>query len=480
MRAARRVFWNTLILFGAEAARLLIGLVLAVVVARALGSGALGAFTYLLALVGILSAIADLGFSSFYMREAQVNPTPALLGAFVTARTVTGLCSAAVLVVYAAVVRSEPTLAVLVLLGSLLLVLGIWPAAMSAVLRAQERMVYEGVAKIGSAVLLAAGGGLAVAAGGGIAAVVGAMVVASAVTALYYASLAWRFLPGPILLRQPRAAFTELLRGAWPFASLAVLGVIYFRIDSVMLFAMRGQEALGQYGAAYRAMEAALLLPLTLAGSALPAVTRSLHAQVEPVLWAGLRAIRLLAILSVPLATVGAILAPQLFVFLYGSGFVEAARIFRLLAFTLLPVFASAVTSSLIAGSRRPMVNAYIAGVMVLLNIGLNVLLIPRWSGMGAAAATVLTETTGLVLGTLYISRAIAPFRIGLEFVRPVLACVAVLPLVLRSPSLALLPLYAAVYLFALWLCRGLTQDDVAFIRQLLRQPTAALLLGGR
>jgi O-antigen/teichoic acid export membrane protein len=473
---ARRIFWNTAVLLGADVARLVIGLLLTPIIARVLGSAQLGQFTYVMSVVGILGVISDFGLSAFYVRQAQHETSPALAGTVLGTRIVIGGLVASGLAVYA-VHYADRSLVELLLLGSLLLALGIFPGFVTAALRARELMIYEAILKVVSVVISTAGGIAAVISGWRVVGVLWVMVGINIATLLASIWLAVRYAPRPVL-RQRLPAYWDTLRGAWPFASLAILVVVYFRIDSIMLFAMKGQAALGQYGAAYRLLEAGLLLPLTLAGAALPAVARLLSERTAEVLRASGRAIQFLAVISIPAAVFGAIFAPQFVTALYGPTFAEAAGVFQILVFTLIAVFASSVTSSLITASPRPEVNTYIAGVMVLWNVGLNLFLIPRWSGSGAAIATVVTETLGLLLGTFYIRRRIAPLAYGSALIKPTLATAAVALVAMRYPLLAALPVYGAAYVALLWAVHGVTRDDLDFLRALLRRPRTALLTG--
>lgn len=477
MSTARRIFWNTALLLGADIARLLIGLLLTPVIARVLGSAQLGQFTYVMSLLGILGVVGDFGLSAFYIRQSQHGMSPRLAGTVLGTRIVVGSFVAAGLAIYT-VLYAERSVRTLLLLGSVLLITGIYPAFVTAALRAHELMVYEGMIKVISIILSTSGGIAAVLAGWGVIGVVWVMVILGAATIVVSVALALRYVPRPALW-QPLAAYVATWRGAWPFASLAILVVIYFRIDSIMLFAMKGQAALGQYGAAYRLMEAGLLIPLTLAGTALPSVARLLSERTDDVIRASERAIQFLTVVSIPAAVFGAILAPQLVTILYGPGFTEAAGVLRILVFTLIAVFASSVTSSLITGSAHPEINTYIAAIMVVLNVALNLYLIPQWSGLGAAAATVATETTGLALGTVYIRRRIAPLSYVGAFVKPTVAALAVAAVIPQHASIAvLLPVYVPAYLGVLWVIRGVSREDLDFLRDLLRRPHAALLPG--
>ncbi len=465
MRTARRVFRNALVLLGTDLVRIAFGLLVTAAVARRLGGAALGELSYMLALVGILTVITDAGMSQFYVRAAQRDPGGGTLGAVLVVRLLTAMAGAAGLALYAIVASSlRPVL----LLGSAMLWVSVVPSWVIAYLRAREQMSLEGTVRVAGSVATAAGVLGVLWQGGGVAAVAAVMVVVSIVTGAFLFWVGWQRMPRPIPLKQAVAVYRRILTEAWPFAALAILGTLYFRIDSVMLFALRGQAALGQYSAAYRVMEAALLLPWVLSASALPPVARYLSTRAGEVVQASRRVLHFLFVVSVPAAALGATLAPALFRLLYGPEFAEAAGIFRILAFTLIAVFASSVTSTLIGAGPRPMVNAGIALIMVVENVGLNLAVIPRWSGIGAAAATLVTESTGLVLGTLYLRRVMPPFRF-LDFaVKPAVAAGTAVATALWYPSLVVLPVAVAVYVSVLWLSRGITAADVDFVRALL------------
>ncbi|HXF82953.1 MAG TPA: oligosaccharide flippase family protein, partial [bacterium] len=272
MRTVRRIFRNTALILGADTLRLLIAFALTPVIARGLGSGGLGVYAYVMSLVSILGVVTDFGLSPYYIRTAQRHDYPPPGSATLGLRLAISLTAAAALALYAWR-WAEATLRVPLLLGSLILVLGVLPAHVTALLRARERMTFDAVVRISGAVITTGGGIVAILRGWGVPGVMGALVVGGALLT----ALAWRTFrreEPTLTLGAPAQVYREILRGAWPFAALAILGVVYFRIDAVMLFTMRGRDTAGQYAAAYRLMEAALLVPLTLAGAAFPAMAR--------------------------------------------------------------------------------------------------------------------------------------------------------------------------------------------------------------
>ncbi len=478
MTPIRRIFTNTLLLLGSELVRVAFGLGLTIIIARHLGSTELGKFAYMTSLVGILTAFIDLGLTAFYVREAQRPEGQAVLGAIVWIRSLAGLVVCAALAIYALSVFDR-TLSTLLFLGSLLLLLGVIPGTVTAVLRGQEKMIYESWAKVGSSLLTAVGGILVVLSGGGIANVAAVMTAVAAAMLIYYVWLGHQHFPRPFQLRVSRAVFAKVAHGAWPFASLSLLVMIYFRVDSLMLFALRGQEALGQYSAAYRVLETGLLLPWMMSASALPPIARYLQVRTSDVIRVSLKTMQFMLALAVPTAVFGSIFASRLFTLVYGLAFVEAAHIFQVLAFALVAVYGASVTSTLISAGARPIVNTAIALLMVILNVGLNLMWIPRWGGMGAAAATVVTEWTGLLSGTLYILRFVGPLHYFRFLVRPIAAAVAAGVIGLVVPSLAALPICVVIYAAILWVSGGMTRGDLAFLRTLVFPPKQPARVAG-
>src|SRR2546430_4142233 len=259
MQTARRVFRNTLVLFGADLSRIVFGLVVTAAVARHLGGARLGELSYMLALVGILTVIADAGMSQFYVRAAQHDQSGAVLGATLALRLIMSTAATAGLILYAAL--GPVSLRPLLFLGSAMLWTSALPSWVTAYLRAREQMGLEGIVRAAGSAVTAAGVLGVLWGGGGIAGVAVVLAVTSMLTVALLLRVGVPRMPRPIPLVQAWTAYRRILGEAWPFAALAILGTLYFRIDSVMLFALPGEAALGPYNAPDPLMEAAVLLP---------------------------------------------------------------------------------------------------------------------------------------------------------------------------------------------------------------------------
>lgn len=180
---------------------------------------------------------------------------------------------------------------------------------------------------------------------------------------------------------------TNLLREGIVLGTVGVVGLLYLRIDVVMLGLLSGDAEVGLYFTAARVLEASFIVPHIVMLVVFPRLAKSndvQHLFRRTIVGLGLSG--LLAALA--LAGAGRWLIPQI----YGAEWAGTGHILILLSLAAPAVFLGyCLTQALVAHDlqERYLVVALIG---LTLNIGLNLILIPRFGGMGAAGATVVTE----------------------------------------------------------------------------------------
>lgn len=408
-----KILRNSLWLYGAEVITRLLIAALLIIVARKLGAAETGKYVFVLSLTTIASSVADFGSTQFFIRSA-VHADPSMrerLFWLVTGfRLVLTLLLASLLVIYAAL-TSDAEIQALLLFAAAGLPITAIPGVVVAALRAQERMSFEAVGKVVVAAVTLIAGGALVLQGSGIVSLGAVGLLAAAVGLVYYLTVPRGVLkariPGGLRLNDLR----QVAWGAWPFFSMTILVVIYSRADTILLQQLMGPRAVGQYGVAVRVMEVLFVIPSVLGTTIFPSIARNLRAHPAMVVARGLRGIRWLVLASLPFALAGSLVGPALFGPVFGREFAASGPAFQILVWTVVPVFASIVTSSIIGASHTPIVNTYLAAGMVLLNVVANLVLIPRFGISGAAAVRLATEWLGLLGGGIYIAARIAPLR---------------------------------------------------------------------
>jgi O-antigen/teichoic acid export membrane protein len=168
----------------------------------------------------------------------------------------------------------------------------------------------------------------------------------------------------------------------------------------------------------------------------------------------------LIIILAFPLVVGGGVLAPKIINSLYGQEFAPSALALQILLVMTGIVFIYSVfqKSLIIFDQQKKIFQTMLAGVI--LNIGLNVILIPKYSLYGAAVATVVTHLLILFLQLIFVLKIdeINLFnpRIIQAFFGAIICSVAMY-FIISLPSIYSLPVAlsifvgAVIYLILLW-----------------------------
>lgn len=267
-----------------------------------------------------------------------------------------------------------------------------------------------------------------------------------------------------------RARMFAFARGSWTLGLSALVLIAMFRIDVVILAALQGDEAVGEYSAAYRLFETVLFLTWAVVGATAPLMNARAadRQEVRRLVESGLV---VLGFVYAPFAAVCLAEGHAVLELLYGERYVGATAAVQWLAGAPLVYAAAGVLgAALIALGRLSAVALAAFGALVV-NIALNLLLIPSLSGTGAALATTSSFAVEAALSLVFVSRYLPQLRI-IAPLSETLAAAAVLGVALALvglPLLVELPLGLAGYA-ALWLAlvRARRPERLDAVRTLL------------
>jgi O-antigen/teichoic acid export membrane protein len=185
----------------------------------------------------------------------------------------------------------------------------------------------------------------------------------------------------------------KILRQSYPFALLILLMSFFNRIDSVMIERMLadGKEQAGIYAQAFRILDAVVMFAFLFAGLLLPMFSRMLknNEAVGPLLKLSFS---LLIIPAITLVIVSFFYGDELMRLLYHEHVEVSSRIFVRLIFAFLFISATYIFGTLLTANGNLKLLNILAAITVILNIGLNLILIPRFKAEGAAYASVASQ----------------------------------------------------------------------------------------
>jgi len=295
----------------------------------------------------------------------------------------------------------------------------------------------------------------------------------SVTNTLWQAAWFFRLVGTRIVAR--KATFLKLLKGSIPFLAYGVLGVIYYRIDTVLLSLMATPAAIGWYGAGYRLFDTLVFLPNIIVDSVMYPVFSKLSATSESALKIAVeKSLNVLLICVLPIAALFALAAPNIVSFLYHSDdFAPTISVIQMLAPGLIFLYVNTLLTTIIVTLKSEKKMPIMAAVALVFNLGFNLVLIPRYQETGAALMTTLTELLLLIVALFFLPRSIfslGSLKVGAKATLAALVmCLAVFPL--RAFSILLiLPVAGLVYVAVAILLRTIPRDEMQMLFQSVRK----------
>lgn len=183
----------------------------------------------------------------------------------------------------------------------------------------------------------------------------------------------------------------QLLSDSWPLIFYVFALNIQSRIDQVMLGNMIGKDVVGYYSVALRMIEVVAVIPMVIARSFTPAITKAKNVSELAYKNRLKEYYRLMFVLflltSIPLF----FFAEVIVVSLYGEVFREAGILLSLFSIRMLFIYMGIAKSSYITNEnlfKYTMVTAFAGAIS---NIAINYMLIPLYGAVGAIIATILS-----------------------------------------------------------------------------------------
>lgn len=208
-----------------------------------------------------------------------------------------------------------------------------------------------------------------------------------------YVHIAWR---------AGLALWRTLVRQAIPLGVATVMIAVYYQIDSVLLLQIAGAREAGVYGAAYGFLGPMLFLPAAVMGSFFPVLSAIRARDAERTRRLVQVCVDVMAVIGLPILAGALALAGPIVHLIYGSEYARSAGLLPILmgAFVLICFGTLAGNLSALLGLQWRFALYTTLGALV--NVALNLALIPPYGAYGSAWATVATEalTMALMLAT--------------------------------------------------------------------------------
>jgi O-antigen/teichoic acid export membrane protein len=446
-------------------------LVAGIIVARSFGANGYGQLSYAMALVAYFMLATDFGVTSIAIRDMakERDRWSSILTTYIVVRAIMSLMAYTGIVLVTIFSHQEGITRLLVLTYALQMFVLV--ASVSWIFVAHQKMQYDGFIKTTQGCLYAV---LLV----GLLAVWHNILVvplATFIAALVVTPLGWHLMRGQ--LGRFRFVFDrryakELLLYSWPVGISNGATQITVNMAAIFITLYHGNAMTGVYSSAYRIVSAMIMFATFFTSALYPLICEKAvgpRESLQRVLEVGTR---LLLLLTVPIGVVLTILGPRILVLVFGREFGEGGIALQVLGWSIAFLVISRMYGNALVAISEQRLFTVIVVVSAGLNVGLSVLLIPRYGIIGASLASCMTEAFNflascLVLRRRYVFSVLRPFVLSLF-------CAAIMGLslyVMRSINLAFLLLAAPfLYLLPSYLSRSIKNSEVTFAWRLAKQ----------
>jgi len=397
--------------------------IVSVILARYLSPSGFGLMVFALSFPAIFNILPGFGMGSMVTRDLAHNPEPMseyfsngllvkLFLAIMTVVVVWGLLFA---------LHFSPEKTSFAMLATVLMIFESNITFILSFFQAAQKMVPVAGVNLGVRIGWVISAFAVIFAGGGVLEFLGIRVVVTAIG--FVASIIlvnWR-LKRIQWSFKPQFAW-KMLKNSVPFALFRIFGNVYTDIDTVMLSSMRGDVMTGWYGAAYKFLRIFAFIPSSFYNAILPALSRFSRESSSQMVNTLRVSIKYLFVISLPIAGLTCMLAQPLILLVYGDKYSGSIPVLQILAWSLVLTFLNGLMNASIAAIHEEKRGSKILFYGVLASALSNLIVIPFFGHLGAAATTVLAEAVIFFLQTRLVKRKNPGLKILRQSLKPILA----------------------------------------------------------
>jgi O-antigen/teichoic acid export membrane protein len=221
--------------------------------------------------------------------------------------------------------------------------------------------------------------------------------------------------------------FVMIIKQSFPFAILVMLMAFYNRIDPVMIERLLpeeiGDSEAGIYASAFRLLDASNNIAYLFSVLLLPLFARMIK-EKESIGQIVRLGFTLLIILSATVAIGSHFYSYEIMDLMYTAHVEESTAVFRILILGFMGVSTSYIFGTLLTANGNLKLLNIVAACGMILNLLINIILVPRFLAVGSAWASLVTQMSMAIIQTIIAIR-IFKFKTDIKFVLAVTAFLA-------------------------------------------------------
>lgn len=477
MVTAGRIAKNTTYLTSAIVVQKILAFIFFTLIARMAGVENLGKYTFVLSFTTIFSTFIDTGLTPVLIREVAKAPHYArkYLGNIITVKIFLGIFLYAVVISSSFILGHDRLTRELLFIASAIMVMDSFTLSFYGIFRALQKLKIESIGMIGSEVVVVIVGIAALFLKWPLHALVGAVLCGSFFN---FGLSFWQVAKNKLV---PRFQFDrKFIKATFliaiPFALSGIFTRLYGSLDTVLLSHMVSDAAVGLYSVANKFAFSLQFIPMAFIAAIYPAMSHYYMHSREKLRRTFENALLIMGVTGIPIAFGIFSIAREIIFMFYGREYGPSILALQILIFSLMFIFLQFPIGSLLNACDKQKLNMSLMGITAVLNIVLNLLLIPPFEHTGAAVAFLISYSFLFTSGFIAARRTIDFDFLGLtlRFAKLIVAggimAIAVLLVKPYTNIFFDMIIGAAVYIAALFITRSVDIKEACYFVSMIRR----------
>jgi O-antigen/teichoic acid export membrane protein len=387
-----------------------------------------GQYSAAFALAAVFNVLAGLGIGQLAMRDMAREPAQRqeVFSRALTAQLVTGTVALAAMA-GAAYLLHAPRLElyVLALIAPTLLLEPLLSLAYGAFNAAQE-LVLATMYQLARVVVYGALAVVVLLVHPGIVEI-GAALLTGTATATAVAVRLLRTRLG-VRLRLASTGIRPFVVAAIPIAGVSIVGIVYDRVDVLMVSALSSSRTVAHYSVPYGWVRLSWIVPSIISGVFFPLLAHDLEHNPDQARTQFFLIVRVFLFLSLPLSLLLAVGAPTLMTGVFGADYRPSVSVLAILAWTSVLGFENYILwwGILAVHKERTVFWIQIGGLA--LNVAMNAVLIPRIHADGAAVSLICSDLLVVAGQAVVVHRRLFRLPLANLMLKPLVAAAVAVP----------------------------------------------------
>lgn len=404
----RQILKQTSWLFLAQSITRLISFFYVIYVARTLGVLDFGLYTVALAYFSIISSIADFGFNRFLIREVARDKlqAPQLVWNIAMLRLTLTAVLFAIFAVFLYTLDQDKMRVSLILLATISILPQSLAFTFDAIFVAIQKLQFSAGALFISSVTTVLVGFILIGNGFGAIGAVNALIAGQVIYVITLTYFLYRE-QGVFLAEIKLSIIKNAVLGSLPYGLLSVLGLLYFRIDSIFLSYIRGNFETGIYGAAYKFLEAVTFIPSAFSLALFPVLARIHESSPPEVRKLYFKSLKVMLILGLMVFFCYMLILPEI-IRIFLPKFTQSITVIKILSISIPFMFIHVPAVQVLLSTDKflkPVI--FLSFITLGFNVLANLIFIPRFGFMAAAWITTISEIFSFAVFYLLVSKRV-------------------------------------------------------------------------